>query len=102
MGSRMYKEEFDEYNKGYEEVEEKDMPIRYAQKKEFVDKYVYPAIHHAGDDWTTIEYRLYRYGDTFREAVIIRAYAEAEGRYIYVTGDSKTYIMYEILKDIIF
>lgn len=96
-----YKEEFDEYNKGYERVEENDMPIMYSEKKDFVDKYLAPTLKEAKCQFEHIEYRLYRKGDYFTEAMVLYCSDENDGRYFFVSKDSEMGIMFDVMRNLI-
>ena len=96
-----YKEEFDEYNKGYERVEENDMPIMYSDKKNFVNKYLYPTLQQAKCRFKNIEYRLYRKGEYFTEAIVMFNDYEDNGVWFFVSKDSEMGIMFDVMRNIL-
>lgn len=96
-----YKEEFDEYNKGYEPVSVKEMPRIYFDKKNFVDKYLAPTLRQAKCQFKNIEYRLYRKGEDFSEAMVLYCSDENDGRYFFVSKDSEMGIMFDVMRNIL-
>lgn len=101
FSSYFYKEELDESIKGYERVEENDMPLIYSEKKDFVDKYLAPALRQAKCQFENIEYRLYRKGDNFTEVMALYNSDENDGRYFFVNKDSEIGIVFDVTRNIL-
>lgn len=96
-----YKEEFDEYNKGYERVAENDMPIMYSDKKDFVDKYLAPTLRQARCQFENIEYKLFRKGEDFSEVIVMFNDYEDNGVWFFVNKDSEMGIMFDVMRNLI-
>ena len=96
-----YKEEFDEYNKGYEIVSVKEMPRTYFDKKNFVDKYLAPTLRQAKCQFNNIEYKLYRKGEDFNEAIVMYNEYEDNGIWFFVNKDSEMGIMFDVMRNLI-